>query len=164
MSVIDSEEILDITIFAVNTGLRQMELIKFQWQQINFTDKILILDNQNHITKEKKVRTIPLNSNALKVLNKRLKTNIEESVFTYNKEAMSQDFLSHKFASYVEKAKINSKLNFHSLRHTFASWLVQRGVSIYEVSKLLGHSDIKTTQIYAHLRNEDLRNAVDLLN
>ena len=81
----------------------------------------------------------------------------------YNDQTMSQDFLSHKFAAYIRKAKINSKLNFHSLRHTFASRLVQRGVSIYEVSKLLGHSDIKTTQIYAHLRNEDLRNAVELL-
>ena len=124
---------------------------------------MLILDNQNHITKGKKVRTSPLNSKVLKVLDDRLKTKIGESVFTYNNDAMSQDFLSHKFASYVEKAKINSKLNFHSLRHTFASWLVQRGVSIYEVSKLLGHSDIKTTQIYAHIRNEDLRNAVELL-
>lgn len=42
--------------------------------------------------------------------------------------------------------------------------LVQRGVSIYEVSKLLGHSDIRVTQIYAHLRPENLRNAVELLN
>jgi len=41
---------------------------------------------------------------------------------------------------------------------------VQRGVSIYEVSKLLGHSDIKTTEIYSHLRAEDLRTAVDMLN
>ncbi len=161
---IDSEDILDITIFAVNTGLRQMELINLQWQQIIFTDKILILDNQNHITKGKKVRTIPLNSKALEILYKRLKTKIGNNVFTYNNEIMSQDFLSHKFAAYVKKAKINTKLNFHSLRHTFASWLVQKGVSIYEVSKLLGHSDIKTTQIYAHLRNEDLKNAVELLD
>jgi len=50
------------------------------------------------------------------------------------------------------------------LRHTFASWLVQKGVSIYEVSKLLGHADIKTTQIYAHLRSDDLRNAVKVLD
>ena len=164
LGVIDSEDILDITIFAVNTGLRQMELIKLQWQQVSFTDKILILDNQNHITKGKKVRTIPMNSKALDVLDKRFKNSIGDIVFTYNKEIMSQDFLSHKFASYVEKAKINSKLNFHSLRHTFASWLVQKGVSIYEVSKLLGHADIKTTQIYAHLRSDDLRNAVEILD
>jgi len=40
---------------------------------------------------------------------------------------------------------------------------VQKGVSIYEVSKLLGHADIKTTQIYAHLRSDELRNAVERL-
>ena len=56
-----------------------------------------------------------------------------------------------------------SKLNFHSLRHTFASWLVQKGGSIYTVSKLLYRTDIKTTQIYAHLRRDDLKATTDLL-
>ncbi len=64
----------------------------------------------------------------------------------------------------MRKTSLNSKLNLHSLRHTFASWLVQRGVSIYEVSKLLGHSDIIVTEIYSHLRAEDLRESVNLLN
>ena len=56
------------------------------------------------------------------------------------------------------------KFDFYSLRHTFASGLVQHGVSIYQVSKLLGHADIKTTEIYAHLRAEDLRESVEMLN
>ena len=53
------------------------------------------------------------------------------------------------------KQGLNLKLNFHSLKQTIASWLVQRGVGIYEVSKLLDHSDIKVTKIYPHLREED---------
>ena len=61
------------------------------------------------------------------------------------------------------KAGINAKLNFHSLRHTFDSWLIQNGVSIYEVSKLLGHSNLKVTVIYAHLSSEELRTAVETL-
>jgi integrase len=161
LAVIDNDDIQDIVTFAVNTGMRQMELIKLQWNQINLKDKIVILDNQHHITKGKRVRTIPLNANALQVLQGRDKNSCK--VFLYNGEPMSQDFLSHKFAEYVSKAEINQKLNFHSLRHTFASWLVQAGVSIYEVSKLLGHADIKTTQIYAHLRSDDLRRSVELL-
>lgn len=64
----------------------------------------------------------------------------------------------------MRKTSLNFKLNLHSLRHTFASWLVQRGVSIYEVSKLLGHSDIKITEIYSHLRAEDLRTSVNQLS
>jgi integrase len=161
LAVIDNEDIKDMAIFAVNTGMRQMELIKLQWNQINLVDKIVILDNQHHVTKGKRVRTIPLNANAFQVLRNRAASS--SRVFLYNGQPMSQDFISHKFAEYVDRADINNKLNFHSLRHTFASWLVQAGVSIYEVSKLLGHSDIKTTQIYAHLRGDDLRRAVDLL-
>lgn len=140
-----------------------MEIIKLQWDQINFEKNIVILDNQNHITKGKKVRTIPLNTKALAMLNKRFKNSFDKIVFTLNGNPLKQVYLSQLFGSYVEKAKINPKLNFNSLRHTFASWLVQKGVSIYEVSKLLGHSDIKTTQVYAHLRNEDFKNAVELL-
>lgn len=161
LSVIDSKDISDLAIFAVNTGMRQMELLKLEWNQINMLDKIVILDNQHHVTKGKRVRTIPLNAKAFEVLQTRDKN--KTIVFNYNGLPMSQDFLSHKFATYVKRAGINNKLNFHSLRHTFASWLVQAGVSIYEVSKLLGHSDIKTTQIYAHLRGDDLRRSVELL-
>ena len=82
----------------------------------------------------------------------------------YPANIISQDRITKTFKKYVIKSKLNPKLKFHSLRHTFASWLVQRGVSIYEVSKLLGHSDIKVTEIYAHLKPENLRNAVELLN
>lgn len=163
MDKIAEEDIKDIVICAVNTGLRQMELINLRWDQIDFVERIIILNNQHHITKGKTVRTIPLNNNVYDILNRRMKKSKMKNVFTYQGNIMTQDFLSHKLASYVEKAKINPKLNFHSLRHTFASWLVQKGVSIFEISKLLGHSEIKTTQIYAHLRNENLMNAVELL-
>lgn len=57
----------------------------------------------------------------------------------------------------------NSWNCFHSLRHTFASWLAQKGTSIYEIQKLLGHSDIKTTQIYAHLLPNELHKTVGQL-
>ena len=66
-----------------------------------------------------------------------------------------------------EEAKenlIDSKIHFHDLRHSFASNLAQKGVSLYVIKELLGHTDIKTTMIYAHLKPENLRNAVDLLN
>ena len=63
----------------------------------------------------------------------------------------------------LHKQGLNLKLNFHSLRQTFASWLVQRGVSIYEVSNLLDHSDIKVTKIYPHLREVDCLYALEFL-
>ena len=105
---------------------------------------------------------MPLNQKALEVINDRKKLN-HNLVFTLNGESFNPDYVCKQFKKCVIKAGINSKLNFHSLRHTFASWLVQRGVSIYEVSKLLGHSDIKVTEIYSHLRAEDLRESVNKL-
>jgi len=164
LSTIDNSDLRDFVSFALLTGLRQMELITLTWTQIDFKSKILTLDNRNHLTKSKKIRTIPLGIKALQILNDRqMKSNLN-IVFSYHDQPIKQDFISKKFKKYVIRAKLNPRLNFHSLRHTFASWLVQRGVSIYEVSKLLGHSDIKVTEIYSHLRTEDLRASVEKLN
>jgi site-specific recombinase XerD len=101
----------------------------------------------------------------MKIVNRRKLTNSNgQKLFTlYDKEITAKQ-IQTKSRYYITQAGLNTKLNFHSLRHTFASWLVQRGVSIYEVSKLLGHSDLKMTQIYSHLRTEDLLISVEKLN
>ncbi len=161
---IDDKDLYDLTEFAVNTGLRQGELITLEWNQINFKERFLILDNRNHLTKSKKVRTVPLNIKALQILTKREGIKKGNNVFTLHDELINPDFLSRKFKQYIIKAKLNDKLNFHSLRHTFASWLVQRNVPIQQVQQLLGHSDLRITLIYSHLRAEDLRNAVNLIH
>jgi site-specific recombinase XerD len=73
-------------------------------------------------------------------------------------------WVSHKFKYYVYEARFSDdRLHFHSLRHTFASWLVQDGVSLYEVQKLLGHSSIAVTQVYSHLQPEQLHATVNRL-
>ncbi|NMB82414.1 MAG: site-specific integrase [Ignavibacteria bacterium] len=164
LKVIDEKDIRDLVEFAVQTGLRQMELITLEWSQINFKDRILILDNRNNLTKSKKIRTVPLSLRAMQILSERELTKKNEAVFTLYGQRITQKFISKRFKQYVIESGINPKLNFHSLRHTFASWLVQRGVSIYEVSKLLGHSNISVTEIYSHLRAEDLRTAINALN
>jgi integrase len=160
---IDDQDIIDLVNVAVKTGLRQTELITLEWNQVNLIDKYLILDNRNYLTKSKKIRSVPISESVLKILEIRNKTRLSIFVFTINGVPITQKYISKKFKSYVLKAEINPKLNFHSLRHTFASWLVQKGVSIYTVSKLLGHSDIKVTAIYSHLRVEDLKNAINKL-
>lgn len=161
---IDNQDIKDIVVFAVNTGCRQMELLTIEWNQIDLNRKILLLDNQNHITKSKKIRSIPLNTNAIDVVSRRrMLNNISLKVFTLNGKELTAKQVQTKSRYYIKLAGLNTKLNFHSLRHTFASWLVQRGVSIYEVSKLLGHSDLKVTQIYAHLKQDNLEAAVNKL-
>ena len=80
-----------------------------------------------------------------------------------NSIKLNEDFISKQFKKSVRAAVLNDKIHFHSLRHSFASNLVQKGVSLYVVKELLGHEDIKTTQIYSHLQKENLMDAVNLL-
>lgn len=165
LRVIENNDLRNLITFAVNTGLRQSDLVNLEWSQINFRNQTLILDNRNSQTKSRKVHTIPLNIKALQILTEReIIMPHGGKVFTYQGRPIKQLFISHKFKKFVKKAELNPQLSFHSLRHTFASWLVQKGVSIYQVSRLLTHSDIRVTQIYSHLREEDLRSAVDKLN
>lgn len=156
-----NEDLRDLFYFAVNTGLRQMELLRLSWTQIDLDRNILRLDNGSYLTKSKKVRIVPLNDTTISILkNRGNKTDKKNSVFTYQGKPMNQQFISHKIKKIIKNAGINPKLNFHSLRHTFASWLVQAGVAIYEVSKLMGHGSIRLTEIYAHLDPGNLREAV----
>ena len=74
---------------------------------------------------------------------------------------LKEDFVSKTFKRHVRLSGLNPALHFHSLRHSFASWLVQDGVSIYAVKELLGHSDVKTTQVYSHLQPEQLHSTVN---
>lgn len=164
VKAIDCDLMKDLTILAVNTGMRQKELISLRYSMIDFKSNLIKLDNSTHITKSKKVRTIPINDKARELLLQRNEKSKNGYVFEKDGEPIKQDYVIHNFKKYVIKAGINDKLNFHSLRHSFASWLVQKGTSIYVVSKLLGHSDIKTTEIYAHLENSVLSDAVNNLN
>lgn len=161
--VIDNEDVKDIVEFGLLTGIRQNDLINLTWQQIDFKNSTLILDNRNSRTKSGKVHSLPLSIAALQVLSKREINKSGNLIFTYNGERFKQWFLCKRFREYVTKAGLSSQLSFHSLRHTFASWLIQKGVPLYVVSKLLTHSDLRTTQIYSHLKQENLSESVNLL-
>jgi site-specific recombinase XerD len=72
-----------------------------------------------------------------------------------------RDSLTKAFKRFVRETDLPKAIHFHSLRHTFASWLVQDGVSLYQVGRLLGHTNTKTTEIYAHLQPETMHDVVD---
>jgi integrase len=65
---IDDKDLSELVEFAVNTGLRQGELIRLEWAQINFKDRFVIPDNRNYLTKSKRVRTVQMNIRALQIL------------------------------------------------------------------------------------------------
>jgi len=79
-------------------------------------------------------------------------------------EKLRQEYLSKAFKQSAKKAGLKEGLHFHTLRHSFATWLVQAGVSLYEVQKLLGHSNITTTQVHSHLAACELHGAVNKIN
>ena len=75
------------------------------------------------------------------------------------------DYVTHRFKKYVRASGIKSaeSINLHSLRHTFASHLVMAGVDLITVSRLLGHYDIRITEMYAHLVPDHMKAAVERL-
>ncbi|MGO9481746.1 MAG: tyrosine-type recombinase/integrase [Candidatus Kryptoniota bacterium] len=69
------------------------------------------------------------------------------------------------FRRYCKRAGLDERYHFHTLRHTFASHLAIKGVSLYFIQKMLGHQSIETTaRIYAHLQPEPLLDAVKQLH
>ena len=129
---------------------------------LNFELRLLhIQSSDNFRTKAGRRRAVPMSEPVLQILWSKTRRSLSENVFTLNGSTISEDWLTHRFKSYIRKAGLNPRLHFHSLRHTFATWLVQEGVSIYEVQKLLGHSSISATQIYSHLAASELHGAVN---
>lgn len=158
----------DIFTVAFYTGMRLGELINMKWNWVDFfKNQITVKCSDEFITKSKKERIIPMNEKVRAVIAIRYqnsKHQFNEVVF-YRQEGrmLHQETISKQFKDVVRKSNLNDKVHFHSLRHSFASLLVQRGVSLYVVKELLGHEDLATTQIYSHLQQQNLRDAVNLL-
>lgn len=154
----------EIIVFATLTGLRRGEIVNLRWCDVDLQRKtIRVQSSATFKTKNGKSRIIPINETALYILKAIANKNLSEFVFILNDKPIYGDWLSAKLKEYVLENDLPKKLHFHSLRHTFASWLVQDGVSIYAVKELLGHSDVKTTQVYSHLQPEQLHSTVNRL-
>jgi site-specific recombinase XerD len=159
-----SNWVKEICLFALNTGMRQNEILSLKAHDVNLFSRTVKIAKENSKTKE--ARIIPLNSVALEILKKRLATpSILGFVFFSEKtgQKIDQFRFANLFKHYVKKSGIEH-CRFHDLRHTFATRLIQNGIDIYKVSKLLGHRDISTTQRYAHHYPESLRNSVEILD
>ncbi|HCY76489.1 MAG TPA: hypothetical protein DHV28_11260 [Ignavibacteriales bacterium] len=158
----------DIFTTAYYTGMRLNELLNMKWDWIDFNQNLIIIKNSDQfLTKTKQERVIPIHPRVDQILKSRFTLGKEkESHYVFyrvNGVKLNGEFISKQFKKGAKAAKLNSKIHFHTLRHSFASALVQRKVDIYTVQKLLGHSKIQTTQIYSHLQKENLSQAVNLL-
>ncbi|SDP74878.1 tyrosine-type recombinase/integrase [Desulforhopalus singaporensis] len=142
----------DFSLLALNTACRSGELLKLDCGSVDTVNKCLyILDSKNS-----KTRVVPLNKVAFSVIKKYLTKNNENRVFTY--KGKNIDSVSPTFRRCVSAVGLNENISdrryrvtFHTLRHTAASWMIQEGVPLLVVCRLLGHCSLKTTMRYAHL-------------
>ena len=153
----------EMIVFAVLTGMRRGEILAMQWSQVDLVNRLICIETTSAFrTKQGKRRTIPINETLTAMLNAHVGRDTSAHVFHLAGNRISEDYVTHKFKRYLRAAKLNENLHFHSLRHSCASWLAQEGISIFLISKLLGHSSVGTTEkFYAHLHPEHLRNAVN---
>ena len=145
----------DLIVFALNTGLRIGEIFPLQWSHVDLEKDILNV----FAPKTGKTRPVPINSETRRVLNAWALSRKNDSVF-YNHDT-GKPFVDLKtgFALACRKAGI-SGVTWHTLRHTFASRLLDRGVDIVTVQQLLGHSTVTVTMRYTHTNLDSKRAAV----
>lgn len=149
-----------VTLLGCRAGLRRGEIAVLKWQDVDFkNNQIYVAPN-----KTERHRFVPLGADLRKALaaHKKRAQHDAEYVINAGEDRHSSYYLTAFYAKET-KEKLPFKCGMHKLRHTFASHLVQAGVDLYRVSKLLGHSSIKMTEIYAHLAPADLKAAVEEL-
>lgn len=156
----------EMIFFAIKTGLRFGELIAIDWNDVNLSEQLLtvrrsIVLGEMGSTKSNKIRYIPLTNEICQTLIQRVK----KSGYVFSDKLgghLKQHRCCDNLYSLCKRIGLR-KIGWHTFRHTFASHLVQNGVSIKAVQELLGHSDIVTTMRYSHLGPSTLREAVKTL-
>ncbi|MFQ5779959.1 MAG: tyrosine-type recombinase/integrase [Nitrospiria bacterium] len=152
----------EIVSFALNTGMRRGEILGLTWAGVDLCRKTVTVFR----SKNGERRTIPLNRTAVKLLKGKSKVRALKTNLVFHSKAhtgIDVNNLRRAYRSALDKAKIKD-FRFHDLRHTFATRLVQAGVDIYKVQRLLGHKSPTMTQRYPHHYPESLRDGVEILD
>ncbi len=152
----------EIITFAVNTGLRRGEIMNLKWSLVDMKRRTLTILEQKNGCKD----TLPINDQAMEVLKARGKVRsltCDHVFLTKNGTPFAPDNVTSSFNRVRKKARLTD-FRFHDLRHTFATRLVQSGVDIYKVQKLMRHKSHQMTQRYAHHYSESLRDGVEVLD
>jgi site-specific recombinase XerD len=152
--------------FLLVTGARKQEALKAKWEHIDWAAKVWRIP----LSKSGKVRHIVLSQTALDFLNLIKQRNQEllgdaylNCPFVFPNPTTRQPFQNIFYAWNTARRLAGvPNIRIHDLRHTFASTLVNQGVALYEVQKLLGHANIKTTERYAHLAQARLQESASL--
>lgn len=146
-------------LFSCFCGLRHCDIVALTWDNIRFlSDGEACLNIVQQKTHE--AITLPLSLEALKQLPERGLSDGKERIF---KGLISLGRTNNILHLWAGKAGIDKHITFHSARHTHATMMLTLGADLYTVSKLLGHTSIRTTQIYAKIVDERKRKAIELI-
>ncbi len=161
-----SDWVQPLVLLAKNTGLRRANIVNLKWSQVNLSQRVIVLEAE--VMKNSTSLGLPLNDQAMQVIvaqkAKRIRPICQVYVFSkQNGEPYTGWGVTRAFKRACRKAG-TPDYRFHDLRHDFCSQLVQKGVDLYAVKELAGHSEISTTQRYAHLSPDRLRKAVEVLD
>jgi integrase/recombinase XerD len=159
----DAYELRDKSIFELlySCGLRISEAIDIKFQDLDFENKIIKV-----LGKGNKERLVPLGAEAIRLLKLYMKKSrniilgIRESeyLFISKKGSMlNRKSVWRLLKGYVARTKINKNITPHTLRHSFATHMLENGADLRSVQELLGHMDISSTQIYTHLAKKKLK-------
>ena len=156
----------DTFTFLYLTGIRRGELVNLTWSDVNCggSDPTIIIQSKaDWTTKNKRRRVLPISLEAAEIIKRQPIVEGVPYVFKAQRGGkINPDRLFDRLQTGLKHAGIDG--NVHMFRHTFASHLIQSGISIVTVSELLGHSTLEMTMIYAHLAPNQLRFAVNSLS
>ena len=151
-----NDETRRAALFSALTGLRYSDIQKLTWGEIT-GDK----ENPRIEFRQKKTKGVvymPISPQALELCGERKET--DSPVFP---QITSGEHINHTVAAWIKRAGITKHITFHCFRHTFATLQLSSGTDIYTVSKMLGHTDVKTTQIYAKVVDEKKEKAANAI-
>lgn len=143
-------------LFSALTGLRHCDIQELKWKEI-------IIDGEQvklHFTqkKTKGIEYTPISQQAFDLCGEPREQ--EQLVF---EDLPSPSWISRPLKQWIESAGITKKISFHNFRHTYATLQLSSGTDIYTVSKMLGHTNVKTTQIYAKVVDEKKNKAAEAI-
>lgn len=144
------EDIKNPFLFCCFTGLRFSDVKALRWE--NIENGVIIL----RMKKTKEIVRVPLSDNA-----KRFLPETKEKGLVFQIGPLNT--LTRGLKVWAKEAGVNKNLHFHVSRHTFGTLALEHGAAIYTVSKLLGHRNVETTQIYAKVLDEGRKKAVDAI-
>jgi site-specific recombinase XerD len=148
-----------VLMFLYYAGLRLNEVRNLKWDNLDIERKII----QLKIAKAEHERTIFLHD---KIIEKLIEFKIPRLGLVFESsrgKKYSEETIQKIVKIAAKKAEINKRVSPHTLRHSFATHLLEAGCDIRYIQKLLGHANLQTTQIYTHVANKDIKNLSNLL-